>query len=122
MLSISVERVGNTAVLHCSGRIVVGERLSGLKEAVLCELDKSAIVLDLACIDSMDAGGLGLLVFLHICAHGLGTNLQLRAPSAHVAAVLELTRLHTVFTILPSAETNTELAPLSAQGCYQACA
>jgi anti-anti-sigma factor len=122
MLSISVERVGNTAVLYCSGRIVVGERFSALKEAVLCELDKSAIVVDLAGVDAIDAGGLGLLVFLHICAHGLGTNLQLRAPRTQVAAVLELTRLHTAFTILPSAETNAELAPLSAQGCYQACA
>jgi anti-anti-sigma factor len=122
MLSINVERVGNTAVLHCSGRIVVGERLPALKEAVLCKLDKSVIVLDLAGVDAIDAGGLGLLVFLHICAHGLGTDLQLRAPSAQVAAVLELTRLHTVFTILPLGETNAELATLSAQGCYRACA
>jgi ABC-type transporter Mla MlaB component len=80
MLSASVERVGNTSVLHCAGQIVVGERLSALRDIVLCELDKHTIFLDLSRVDRIDAGGLGLLVFLHTSVNGLGTSLKLLSP------------------------------------------
>jgi anti-anti-sigma factor len=93
MLSAKVERVGNTAVLHCAGQIVVGKRLPALRDAVLCELDKHTIFLDLSRVDRIDAGGLGLLVFLHTSMNGLGTALKLLSPSAQVTEVLKLTKL-----------------------------
>jgi anti-anti-sigma factor len=109
MLSTSVERVGDTAVLHCSGQIVVGERLSALRDAVLCELDKHTIFLDLSRVDRIDAGGLGLLVFLHTSVNGLGTALKLLSPSAQVTEVLKLTKLDSVFTLYPADDTDSEL-------------
>jgi len=109
MLSASVERVGNTSVLHCAGQIVVGERLSALRDTVLCELDKHTIFLDLSRVDRIDAGGLGLLVFLHTSVNGLGTALKLLSPSAQVTEVLKLTKLDSVFTPYPAADTDSEL-------------
>lgn len=109
MLSASVERVGNTSVVHCAGQIVVGEGLSALRDTVLCELDKHTIFLDLSRVDRIDAGGLGLLVFLHTTVNGLGTALKLLSPSAQVAEVLKLTKLDSVFTLYPAADTDSEL-------------
>jgi anti-sigma B factor antagonist len=102
MLTTDIERRGNTTIVRCGGRIVVGEALSKLRDAVLCELDKQIIVLDLRATEAIDAGGLGLLVFLHTCAYGLGTELKLRNPTLHVAELLRLTNLDSVFDILSS--------------------
>ena len=104
MLNIRIERTGETVILHCYGRIVTGNSLSALRDAVLCELDKGSIVLDLSRVERIDAGGLGMLVFLHTCTHGLGSELKLARPSAQVAQLLELTNLTSVFTIGPAAE------------------
>lgn len=122
MLNIRIERTGETSILHCEGEIVVGRALSALRGAVLCELDKRSIVLDLAHVQRIDAGGLGMLVFLHTCTHGLGSELRLVAPSAHVAQVLELTNLTSVFTIGPAAEAAAGPAAYSARHSFQPCA
>lgn len=122
MLNIRIERSGDTAVLHCDGQILAGNSLSALRDAVLCEIDKRSIVLDLSCVKRIDAGGLGMLVFLHTCTHGLGTELKLERPSAQVAQMLELTNLSSVFTIGPAAEVAAgSNAYLALQPC-QACA
>jgi anti-anti-sigma factor len=99
MLTTGIERKESTTIVCCVGRIVVGKELSKLRDAVLCELDQQTIMLDLAAVEAIDAGGLGLLVFLHTCAHGLGTELKLRNPTQHVAELLKLTNLDSVFEI-----------------------
>jgi anti-anti-sigma regulatory factor len=65
---------------------------------------------------------LGLLVFLHICANGLGSELKLMAPSPAVSQVLSLTHLISVFTICPAAAAGAELAPYSIDRSWEACA
>jgi anti-anti-sigma factor len=122
MLNIRIERTGETAVLHCDGRIVVGSALSALREAVLCELGRKVIVLDLSRVERIDAGGLGALVFLHTCVHGLGSELKLMRPSAPVAELLELTNLTSVFAIDSAAEAAAASAPSSTHQWCEACA
>jgi anti-anti-sigma factor len=123
MLNIRIERTGETAILHCDGRIVVGRSLSALREAVLCELGKQSIALDLSRVERIDAGGLGMLVFLHTVTNGLGTGLKLVRPSAQVAELLELTNLTSVFTIDPAVDTVAAgPEPSSAGQRYRACA
>lgn len=122
MLNIRIERNGDKAILHCAGSIVVGKSLSALREAVLCELDRRCIVLDLSCVKRIDAGGLGMLVFLHTCTHGLGSELKLARPSARITRVFELTNLTSVLTIDPAAEATAGSAISSPHSRYQACA
>jgi anti-anti-sigma factor len=122
MLNIRIERIGDQAILHCAGSIVVGKSLSALREAVLCELDRRCIVLDLSCVKRIDAGGLGMLVFLHTCTHGLGSELKLVRVSAHVAEVLELTNLNSVLTIGPAADATAGSASSSSRPSFHACA
>ena len=111
MLTIDLERKGSTTVVRCVGRIVVGKELLKLRDAVLCELDQQTIVLDLAAVGVIDAGGLGLLVFLHTCAHGLGTELKLGGRSARVENVLRLTKLNSVLRLCSDAEIDSRFAP-----------
>jgi anti-sigma B factor antagonist len=111
MLTTDIEQKGSTTVVRCVGRIVVGEELSQLRDAVLCELDKQTIVLDLRAVEVIDAGGLGLLVFLYTCAHGLGTELKLGARSAQVENVLRLTKLNLVLRLCPDAEIDSGFGP-----------
>jgi anti-anti-sigma factor len=84
MLTIDIERKENTTIVRCVGRIVVDKELSKLRNVVLCELNKQTIVLDLARVEAIDAGGLGLIVFLHTCVHELGAWLMLGARSPQV--------------------------------------
>jgi len=99
MLDIKTEHRGNVSVLHCSGRIDIGEALTLLRETVICELGARTILLDLAGVTAIDAAGLGLLMFLHTRAASRGCELKLCAPSPQVAGVLALTRLDTVLSL-----------------------
>jgi hypothetical protein len=63
--------------------------------------------------EAIDAGGLGLLVFLHTCAHGLGTELKLRNPTQHVAELLKLTNLDSVFEIFSPENVSSRHATVS---------
>jgi anti-sigma B factor antagonist len=99
MLNIRVERRGKIALLFCAGRIDIGESLTRLREAVLCELGARAILLDLAQVTAIDAAGLGLLMFLHTRAAGRGCELKLCTQSPQVASVLNLTTLDSVLSV-----------------------
>jgi anti-anti-sigma factor len=113
MLTTDIERKRNTTIVCCVGRIVVGKELSKLRDAVLCELDQQTIMLDLRAVEVIDAGGLGLLVFLHTCAHGLGTALKLRNPTQRVAELFRLTNLDSVFEIFPSEDVSSRHATVA---------
>ena len=63
MLTIGNTRIGNVAVLCLQGRIVRGEA-DDLRRAVLAQLDADVVVLDLARVNTIDAGGLGSLLDL----------------------------------------------------------
>ncbi len=122
MLNIRIERTGETAILHCYGRIVTGNSLSALRDAVFCELGKRSIILDLSRVERIDAGGLGTLVFLHTCTHGLGSQFKLAHPSSQVAELLELTHLTSVFTIGSAVEAAAGPVSSSADLLYSPCA
>jgi anti-anti-sigma factor len=113
MLDIGIEHRGNIAILHCAGRIDIGEALTRLREAVICELGARTIVLDLARVTAIDAAGLGLLMFLHTRAASRGCELKLCAPSPQVASVLALTRLDTVLTLDSATGFDSRRAPAS---------
>ena len=104
MLGVTIHDLGETAVVRCVGRIVVGKSET-LRKAVLSQANRRTVVLDLARLDAIDGSGLGLLVFLHGWARVLGIDLQLMNPTRHVRELLELTNLDSVFRILSSEDT-----------------
>jgi anti-anti-sigma factor len=98
-LRIKREQAGDVAVLQCAGRIVRGEAIHFLKDAVTTLKQPRVVVLDLSEVEMLDGGGLGLLVFLHRWTHDHKIQLKLVKPSSFVREMLERTRLTSVFNI-----------------------
>jgi anti-anti-sigma factor len=99
MLTIDVEKTAQVAVVRCAGRIVRGEEISVLKNAVISDKDLRVIVLDLCEITMLDAGGLTALVVLHEWASDRGIRMQIVNPSQFVMEVLTRTGLDQVFEV-----------------------
>ena len=95
MLNVVVENSGNLAILRCRGKIVEGEEVSTLFDAVISLKNKRVAVLDLTRVSRIDARGLGVLVLL---ARAVGVKLQLN-PSKIVQELLDLTGLHALFDV-----------------------
>ena len=96
---ISTEQTGDVAVLQCSGRIVRAQALSLLKDAVTSLSQLRVVVLDLSEVEMLDAGGLGMLVFLHNWTRANGIQLKLVNPPKLVREMLERTGLTSVLHI-----------------------
>jgi anti-anti-sigma factor len=99
MLTIDTETMGDVAVVRCNGRIVRGEAIFTLRNAVVSETDTRIVVLDLSEVESLDAGGLTALLSLHHWTRSHAIQLKLVNPSNFVREVLERTRLDRVFNI-----------------------
>src|SRR6059058_2481539 len=98
MLTVRVERAGDVVVLKTAGRIVRGSE-SVLRNAVVSEKLARTIVLDLSEIETLDAGGLTLLVSLHRWTESNRTHFKLVNPRPFVHEMLTRTHLDCVFDI-----------------------
>ena len=97
MLKITVQKLGDTSVLRCHGRIVAGDDGSTLRNAVLSQRDTTMLVIDLARIERIDAGGLGILLDLRESARSRAIMFKLMNATKRVEEILELTHLQRVF-------------------------
>src|SRR6266705_2163289 len=103
MLTVKVERAEDVAVVKCAGRIVRGQEWP-LKTAVL----------DLSDVETLDAGGLTLLVSLHRWTESRRAHLKLVNPRPFVYEMLTRTHLDCVFDI---SSLNHALAVLGSCEC-----
>jgi anti-sigma B factor antagonist len=103
MLKVHAKNWGNVAVLCLRGRIVNGET-APLRDAVSSQSNVNAIVLDLARVSTIDAGGLGVLLELRQQAESRGVRFKLMNVTKLVRRVLEITRLASVFEITSEKE------------------
>jgi len=103
MLKVQTRNLGNVAVVCLQGRIVNGETAS-LREVVDSQMNASAVVLDLARVSTIDASGLGMMLALRKQAEAQGVGLKLMNVSEFVKQVFEITRLDTVFEVIPRVE------------------
>jgi len=98
MLKVKSERAGDVVIVKCAGRIVRGQE-DVLRNAVLQEKLARVVVLDLTDVDSIDAGGLNLLVYLHRWTESNRGHLKLVNPCPFVYEMLTRTHLNCVFEI-----------------------
>jgi anti-sigma B factor antagonist len=99
-MEVQTKKLGNLAVLSVQGRIVRGQT-ARLKDAVLNQSDVSMVVIDLARVSTIDAGGLGAMLELRERTESRGIEFRLKNVTKLVRQVLEITRLTSVFEILP---------------------
>ena len=99
MLAVHVKNLETVAVLCLQGRIVNGET-EILREAVHSQAavsEVSAVILDLARVTTVDAGGLGVMLELRAHAEAKGIRFELMNVTKWVSKVLEVSRLDSVF-------------------------
>jgi len=100
MLKVHTDDLEDIAVLYVQGRIVRGEELAMLRSAVFSQADARVVILDLALVKVIDAGGLGTLLELREWALSNGIEFKLENPNELVASLFKITRLDSVLEVL----------------------
>jgi len=103
MLKVHARNLGNVAFLCMHGQIVNGEAET-LRKAVYSQSDVSTVVLDLAQVSTVDAGGLGVMLELREQVQAKGISFKIMNVSKLVGQVLEVTRLDSVFEVTSGVE------------------
>ncbi len=89
MMNLSVENIGDLAVVQSEGRIVQSEAAFKLRKAVTLQGDARVVVLDLSQVHAVEGGGLGMLLFLQRWAHDHNIRFKRFNPSKSVRARLD---------------------------------
>ena len=103
MLRVHAKNLGSVAIVCLQGRMVRGET-AALRNAVHSQSEVSAVVLDLARVSTIDAGGLGVMLELREQTESKGIAFKLINVTKLVSRLLEITRLNSVFEITSGAE------------------
>ena len=100
-LKIDTREVAHITILDIHGRIVLGEEIGHLRDAVrnLIADGKKKIILNLADVDYIDSSGVGELVGCFTTVRNAGGELKLLNLTQKVHDVLHVTKLYTVFDI-----------------------
>ena len=97
----STRLVGGVTILDLSGRIVLGDGSAALRDLVrnLISAGNKKILLNLRNVDYIDSSGLGELVSAFTSMRSGGGELKLLNLTRRVQALLQITKLYTVFDI-----------------------
>jgi len=100
-LKIDSREVARVTILDVRGRIVLGDEIHTLRDAVrgLVAEGKKKIILNLADVDYIDSSGVGELVGCFTTVKNAGGELKLLNLSQKVQDVLHVTKLYTVFDV-----------------------
>jgi anti-sigma B factor antagonist len=100
-LKIESREVAHVTILDVQGRIILGDELTALRDAVhkLVEQGQKKIILNLAGVDYIDSSGVGELVGCYTTVRKAGGELKLLNLTQKVQDVLHVTKLYTVFDV-----------------------
>lgn len=100
-LKIETREVAHVTILDIHGRIVLGDEIGQLRDAVrgLVAAGKKKIILNLVGVDYIDSSGVGELVGSFTTVRNAGGELKLLNLTQKVQDVLHVTKLYTVFDI-----------------------
>lgn len=114
-LQMNTRSVGDTRIVQCDGRIVLGDESANFRDLVKDLLTKCRqIVLDLGGVTYIDSIGLGVLVGLLISAQKAGGDIKLANLKPRLIDVLGVTKLMTLFETFDRAEDAAQSFNLSA--------
>jgi anti-sigma B factor antagonist len=100
-LKIDPREVAHVTILDIEGRIVLGDEIHQLRDAIrdLIGQGKKKIILNLAGVDYIDSSGVGELVASFTAVRNSGGELKLLNLTQKVQDILYVTKLYTVFDI-----------------------
>jgi anti-anti-sigma factor len=96
---VAIDHSTHLAVVRCKGRLVRGEPVHELKQAVTANPNARVVLIDLSEVETIDGGGLGVLVMLRRWSRDNGISLKLVSPSPFVSDLLERTHLRQFFEV-----------------------
>ncbi len=99
MLKVKTEKHGGATTLHFQGKIVNGVATRTLRDAVFAQSSTRLLILDLAGVKLIDAGGLGALLASREWADARGIEFRLLNLTAVIQKLFKITRLDSVFTL-----------------------
>jgi anti-anti-sigma factor len=93
-LVLSSRHLGNVYIIHCKGRIAMGDEVKALDaELRSCTREFARVVLNVAEINRLDSTGIGLLVRYATNLHKAGGDIRLAAPPPFIVTLLNLANL-----------------------------
>ena len=100
-MTANTRLVGGVTIVDLSGRIVLGDGSTALRDLVrnLISAGNKKILLNLRNVDYIDSSGLGELVSAFTSMRSGGGELKLLNLTKRVQALLQITKLYTVFDI-----------------------
>jgi len=100
-MTANTRLVGCVTIVDLSGRIVLGDGSTALRDLVrnLISAGNKKILLNLRNVDYIDSSGLGELVSAFTSMRSGGGELKLLNLTKRVQALLQITKLYTVFDI-----------------------
>jgi anti-sigma B factor antagonist len=109
-MTASTRLVGGVTIVDLSGRIVLGEGSTGLRDLIrnLVKEGIKKILLNLRNVDYIDSSGLGELVSPFTSMRSQGGDLKLLNLTKRVRALLQITKLLTVFDITDDEATSVQ--------------
>jgi anti-sigma B factor antagonist len=98
---LNIREVSHVTIVDVHGRIVLGDEIGTLRDAVhdLIAKEKKKIVLNLAEVDYIDSSGVGELVGCYTTVRNAGGELKLLNLTQKVHDILNVTKLYTVFDV-----------------------
>jgi anti-sigma B factor antagonist len=98
-MKIEIRTVGDTKILDCSGKIVLGEGTMSIRNTVRDLLQKGSkkIILNLGGISYIDSSGIGELVSSFTTSVNNGGRLVLLNLTSRIQQLLAITKLLVVF-------------------------
>ncbi len=100
LLTLTVTRSGDEAVVCCGGRLVTGVNNRLYLEVSQLIPTSKRIVLDFTDLTHMDSTGLGTVVRLYVSAKSAGCTLQLYNVGKSIRQLLGLTHLLSVLEVI----------------------
>ena len=99
-LKIEKRATQGIAILACHGRIMFGDEANLLRSVLKDVLTTNRkVVIDLADVNHLDSGGLGMLVGVRSTAKADGAEIKLSGMGQRLRDVLQITKLATVFDV-----------------------
>jgi len=106
-LTATVRKVGDVFIVDISGKITHGENTGLLRDEVRSLLSQGAknLVVDMAHVGYIDSSGLGELVSAYTTTASHGASLKLLNLQSKARALMQLTKLYTVFAVFEDEKT-----------------
>ena len=104
-----VERAGDFAIIHCSGRLCFHGEAKLLADTANALLKSGTdIVLDFQKLELLDSAGIGELVLISMQSKALGRNVLVARAPKRIHSLLQLTNVASLFDFFESTEAALE--------------